>query len=162
MAMKKFAVLILFVCGLALCGCGSSTKTSSQNAQSVTSGLWGAVLAGGEGDASGAVLGFITNFTVNGDGSLNITQFSFNTNPAGTNSQPCFVTESVSGTSSLTTTTGNEVEGSITYVVTSTAPAGNTLTLNGTEVGSSITGTWTLSGGTGCTSGGTFTMTKSS
>jgi hypothetical protein len=161
MAMKKFAVLVLLACALALCGCGSSTPTSSQNAQTVTSGLWGAVLAGGEGDASGAVLGFITNFTVNSDGSLNITQFSFNTNPAGMNSQPCFVTEAVSGTSSLTTTTGNEVEGSITYVVTSTSPAGNTLTLTGSEEANVITGGWTLTGGTGCTGKGTFTMTKS-
>jgi hypothetical protein len=161
MAMKKFAVLLLLACELAVGGCGSSTKTSLSNAQSSTSGLWGAVLAGGEGDASGAVLGFITNFTINSDGSLNITQFSFNTNPAGMNSQPCFVSESASGSSSLTTTTGNEVEGSITYVVTSTSPAGNTLTLNGTEVGTSITGTWTLAGGTGCVSNGTFTMTKS-
>src|SRR3984885_4512797 len=131
MAMKKFAGSVLLVCGLALCGCGSSTKTSSQNAQTVTSGLWGAVLAGGEGDASGAVLGFITNFTVNGDGSLSITQFTFNTDTNTSSSAGCFVSQTESGTSSLTTNTANTIVGSITYVVTSTSPSGNTLTLTG-------------------------------
>jgi hypothetical protein len=87
---------------------------------------------------------------------LNVSQFSFN------NVQTCFVSETESGTSSLTTTTGNEVEGTITFVVTSTSPSGNTLTLMGNEVGSSITGSWTLAGGTGCVGGGSFTMTKSS
>jgi hypothetical protein len=49
-------------------------------------------------------------------------------------------------------------------VVTSSSPAGNSLTLTGTEVGNSITGTWALVGGTGppdCNGSGTFTMTKS-
>jgi hypothetical protein len=165
--MKKLAVLVLLACGLALGGCGSSTVTSASNAASVTSGLWGAVLTGGSGDASGAVLGFIMNFTVNGDGSLSITQFSFNTNTNTSTNAGCFVSENESGTSSLTTTTGNEVEGTITFVVTSTSPAGNTLTLSGTEVGNSITGSWQLVGSTGtgvtnCNGSGTFTMTKSS
>jgi hypothetical protein len=78
------------------------------------------------------------------------------------------VSETESGTSSLTTTTGNEIEGSINFVVTSSSPTGNTLTLNGTEVGNSITGTWTLVGSdfvqgqtSNCNSSGTFTMTKS-
>ncbi|HEY4905277.1 MAG TPA: hypothetical protein VIH89_17500 [Candidatus Sulfotelmatobacter sp.] len=154
--MKKLAVLVLLACELLVGGCGSGTTTSVANANSVTSGLWGVVLTGGSGDASGAVLGFIMNFTVNGDGSLNVSQFSFN------NVQTCFVSETESGTSSLTTTTGNEVEGTITFVVTSTSPSGNTLTLMGNEVGSSITGSWTLAGGTGCVGGGSFTMTKSS
>jgi hypothetical protein len=167
MAMNKFAVLALLACELAVGGCGS-TRTSTSNAQAVTSGLWGAVLAGGSGDASGAVLGFIIDFTVNSNGTLNITEFSFNTNPAGTNNPACFVSETESGTSSLTTTTGNEIEGSINFVVTSSSPTGNTLTLNGTEVGNSITGTWTLVGSdfvqgqtSNCNSSGTFTMTKS-
>lgn len=163
--MKKFAVLILLACELAVSGCGSSTATSTSNAQSVTSGLWGAVLSGGSGDASGAVLGFIINFTVNSNGTLNITEFSFNTNPNTTTNPGCFLSEAESGTSSLTTTTGNEIEGSITFVVTSSTPAGNTLTLSGNELGNSITGTWTLVGGTGppdCNASGTFTMNKSS
>ncbi len=160
--MKKFAVLLLLACGLLISGCGSGVTTNTANAQSVTSGLWGAVLTGGSGDASGAVLGFITNFSINGNGTLNITQFSFNTDTDTSTGTGCFVSETESGTSSLTTTLEGEIEGTVTFVVTSSTPAGNVLTLNGTEVGSNITGSWTLTGGTGCASSGAFTMTKSS
>jgi hypothetical protein len=45
-------------------------------------------------------------------------------------------------------------------MVTSGNPSGNTLTLNGTVNGNTITGTWQLVGGTGCTGNGNFTVAK--
>jgi hypothetical protein len=160
--MKKLAVLLLLACELTVGGCGT-TVTSASNAATVTSGLWGAILTGGSAQASGAVLGFITNFTVNGDGSLSITQFTFNTDTNTTSSAGCFVSQTESGTSSLTTNTANTIVGSITYVVTSTSPSGNTLTLTGNTgagAANSFTGNWTLTGSTNCTGAGSFTMAK--
>jgi hypothetical protein len=150
--MKKLAVLIVLVCELALAGCGGNTTTT---AATTSSGLWQAVLAGGSGE--GSVLSFNMNFTVNGDGSLSVSQFGFLT--TGT----CFVSgETESGTSTLVTDASGVVTGPISFVVQSGSPAGNTLTLTGNETTSSdITGTWTLTAATGCTdTGGTFTMTK--
>jgi hypothetical protein len=158
--MKKFAVLVLLACELAVGGCGSTT-TSASNARAVTSGLWQSVMAGGSGVASGPELSFIMNFTVNGDGSLSVSQFSFN-NIVAPPDVACFDSETETGTSTLTTDSGGVVEGPISFVVTSTSPAGNTLTLTGNETSASnITGTWQLVGGAGCIGGGTFIMTKS-
>jgi hypothetical protein len=44
--------------------------------------------------------------------------------------------------------------------VQSGSPSGNTLALAGTTSGNTISGTWTLTGSSGCTGNGTFTMTK--
>ena len=157
--MKEVAIVLLLA--LVLNGCGSSSTTT---AQAAASGIWQAQLLGGSGTASG--FSFITQFTVNGDGSLNITSLQFLTN------ESCFPVSggTENGTMVLTLNTTTEgVTGTFSYVVTS---GGKTLTLNGTvtgtEVGTTlsgttVTGTWTLTGGTGCndTTGGSFTMTQS-
>lgn len=156
--MKQLALLLLPL-ALLLNGC-SSTSTAAQTAANAT---WQAVLTGGAGTASG--LSFNTQFTVNSDGSLNVESFQFLTD--GT----CFPTAGggESGTLVLTVDpTSEQVTGPFTYVVNGN---GNTLSLTGnvtgTESGStltnpSITGTWTLTGGTGCSdsTGGSFTMTE--
>jgi hypothetical protein len=149
--MRKLAIFGLLALSLTVLGCGSSSTTT---AQTTTSGFWQAQLTGGAGEAS--ALDFVTNFTVNGDGSLAVSSFSFFT------TQTCFVSgETESGTANVTTNSSNVVTGSVSFVVTSGNPAGNTLTLTGTENGNTITGSWTLTGGSGCTGGGSFTMTKS-
>ena len=158
--MKEVAVLLLVA--LVLNGCGSSSKTTTT--QKTATGVWSADLPGGSGEASG--FSFTTQFTINGDGSLNITFFQFLTQ--GT----CFPVSggTQAGAMVLTTnTTTNGVTGTFTFTVQS---GGNTLTLNGTVTGTSstttlsggsITGTWSLAGGTGCSStGGGFTMTQTS
>lgn len=155
--MKEVATLLLVALML---GCGSSTPTT----QTAASGVWSADLPGGTGPASG--LSFTTQFTVNGDGTLNITYFQFLTN--GT----CFPISGGTQTGSMvltTNTSNNTVTGPFTFTVTS---GGNTLTLNGnvtgtasatTLSGGSITGSWSLTGGSGCnTSGESFTMTQTS
>jgi hypothetical protein len=44
--------------------------------------------------------------------------------------------------------------------VQSGSPGGNTLVLNGTVTGNAISGTWMLTGGSGCTGSGHFAMTR--
>jgi hypothetical protein len=149
--MKKLFVVVFLALELIVTGCGNGTATAATTA----SGTWQAVLTGGAAEAS--ALSFITKFSVNGDGSLSVSSFGFLT--VGT----CFVSgQTESGSADLVTdTTTNLVTGTITFVVQSGSPAGNTLTLTGTESGSTITGTWVLEGGTGCQGSGDFTMTQS-
>jgi hypothetical protein len=158
--MKEVAILL--VVALMLNGCGSSSTTT----QATATGVWSADLSGGIGSASG--FSFTTQFTVNGNGSLNITSFQFLT--SGT----CFPITGGSQTGSMvltTNTTTNAVTGTFTYTVQS---GGNTLTLNGTVTGNvalntttfsggSVTGTWAVTGATGCNvTGESFTMTQTS
>jgi len=147
--MKRLAVVALLALASNLSGCGSSSSTNT--APATASGTWQAVLTGGSGEASG--LSFITTFSVNGDASLNISGIEFITTGS------CFASgSSASGTLNVTTNGNNVVTGPLSFTVQSGTPAGNTLTLTGTENGTVITGKWTLTGSTDCTGSGTFTM----
>jgi uncharacterized protein YceK len=147
--MKEVALLLLIA--LTLNGCSSTTTNT---AATTASGSWQAQTSGGAADASG--FSFITNFTVDGSGHLGITFFQF------LNTSTCFVSgQSESGTLIVTTNSNNVVTGTLVFTVQSGTPAGNTLTLNGTESGNTITGTWQAAGSSDCTSAGTFTMTQS-
>jgi hypothetical protein len=156
--MKEVAILLLIA--LMLNGCGGNSTTTVQAA---AGGSWQAEMLGGSGPASG--FSFITQFTVGSGGSLSISSFQFLTAGA------CFPTTggTESGSMNLTINSStNAVTGTFSFTVLS---GGNTLTLNGavtgtesgtTLTGGSITGTWTLAGGTGCNAptGGSFTMTQ--
>jgi hypothetical protein len=170
--MKQVAILLLLAMALMLGGCGS-TPTSVQTG---AGGIWLAELTGGTGEASG--LSFITDFTLNGNSTLNITSFQFlNYNP--NNSANCFSSingPNVSGSIPLTVQSNDTVTGTITYVVQS---GSNTLTLTGTVTGTAsqngsgtnvtytltsatISGNWSLKGSGACNAtGGGFTMTQS-
>jgi hypothetical protein len=53
------------------------------------------------------------------------------------------------------------VTGQLQLTISTTFPSNNNvLTLTGAASGSTISGTWTLNGGTGCSGNGTFTMTR--
>ena len=149
---KKVAIAGLLSLALVLSGCGTTQTTAAAD----TSGVWQAVMSGGAGEAS--ALSFVTNFSVNGDGTLNISSFNF------LNVNSCFASGGTeSGTANVTTDVNNVVTGTVTYVVQSGSPAGNTLTLTGTEDDTTITGTWVLTesgGSTGCSGAGDFTMTR--
>src|SRR5258708_8058411 len=112
--MKEVAVLLLvalLLVALMLNGCGSSSTPTTQKA---ASGIWSAALQGGTGDASG--FSFTTQFTVNGNGSLNITFFQFLT--AGT----CFPVSGGNQTGSMvlsTNTSTHAVTGTFTHLVQS-------------------------------------------
>ncbi len=164
--MKEVAVLLLVT--LLLNGCGSSSTNTASTTPGIT---WQSQMDGGMGANSG--YSFITQFTLNSDGTLNITYFQF----LNTNSAQCFPASGGSQTGQMTltqNTTTLAVTGTMVYTVQS---GGNTLTLNGSSVtgtltalngttltGGMVTGTWSLTGGTGCndTTGGSFTMTQSS
>ena len=168
--MKQVAILLLMA--LMLDGCSSSTKTL----QSTTTGIFQAVMYGGIGEASG--FSFITDFALNGDDTLNISSFQFLTENSINNS-PCFPINggTVSGViADYVVNTDDTVTGNLTYIVKS---GGNILTLTGVLQGTAtvtgappntqtvftsatVSGNWTLTGGTGCTdAGGSFTMTQS-
>jgi hypothetical protein len=163
--MKEVAILLLVA--LMLNGCGhSSSPTAAQTAAGLS---WQAQTVGGSGPA--CCFSFITQFTVNSDGSLSISNFQFDTH----NSTSCFPDNggTVTGSMNLTlNTTNNTVTGTFTFTIVS---SDNTLTLNGNVTGTesattplssgSITGSWSLAGsGTpaGCSNAsGSFTMTQS-
>jgi hypothetical protein len=143
LAMKKLAVAMLLVAGLTLAGCGSSHPTN-------INGNWTATLTGSQN------LTFTTSLVENSDGTLSISKFSFSTNSS------CFVSgETETGTFAFSGNLNGNVTGKFGMIVQSGTPSGNVLTLTGNANGNTITGTWTLTGGTGCTGSGNFTMTKS-
>lgn len=167
--MRKLAILILLALGIAALACGHSNLALP--IETTTNGYWEAQLIGGIGDAS--QLNFVTNFSVtntNGGSTeqLSIPSFEF------INIQPCFLTQTPTGTADLTTNTENQVSGTITYTITSLTPSGNVLTLTSTDVSGStngatytsltngvVVGTWELKGGQGssdCAGSGTFVM----
>jgi hypothetical protein len=147
--MRKFAVILLLVMGVTLVGCGSNSSKNSGN----INGNWTAMLT----DTGGLqVFTFATSLIVNGDGTLSVSNFSFSTN------SPCFVSgETESGAFALSGDFNGNVKGTFQFTVLSGAPGGNTLVLSGTANGKTIAGTWTLTGGTGCTGSGNFTMSQS-
>jgi hypothetical protein len=164
--MKAVAVLVL-VGAVMLNGCSGNSAT----VQAASGAVWQAQLTGGSGAASG--LSFITTFTVNGDGSLSVTNFQF------LNQSSCFPVngEDPSGSISNLQVISNtgQVTGDFSFTVVG---GGNTLTLTGpltgTETGiviggsntgtfssAAVVGAWTLTGDTcNLTTGQTsFTMT---
>lgn len=170
--MKEVAILLLVA--LMLNGCGSS----SAPAQVSAAATWQAALSGGEGAASG--MSFNTQFTLNSDGSLNISSFQFLTSQITNPSTGCFSGgDSPTGNISnlIVNTSTNQVTGDFSYTVQGN---GNTLTLTGTLVGTetgtqvntnntgtftsaTVTGSWSFVGSgtpTGCNSSvGSFSMT---
>jgi hypothetical protein len=154
--MRTLAILGLVAMEVMVMGCGSKSSTTSTT--QTANGLWESALIGK--DAGVGVFNFTTSFTIGGDGTLSVTYFSFLT------TGPCFALTGDTTSGSLTgTTTGTNASGTFQFTVSSN---GNTLSLTGTATGTtdssgnttwtSITGTWTLTGGANCAGTGTFTM----
>jgi hypothetical protein len=145
--MKQFGIVFVLLIGLALVGCGSNSSNASN-----VNGTWNATLVSG---GNTTVFAFGTSLAENSDGSLSVTNFKFTTN------SPCFVSgETETGSFTLSGNFNGNVNGSFGMNVLSGDPSGNTLALNGTANGNTISGTWTLTGSGGCTGNGSFTMTK--
>ena len=146
--MNKYGIALLLALSLTLIGCGSNNSNNPAN----INGNWNATLT----DTSNAtVFSFGTSLFVNNDGTLSVTNFSFSTNSS------CFVSgETESGSFVLSGNFNGNVTGKFQFDVMSGSPSGNTLTLSGTANGNTISGTWSLTGGTGCTGSGNFTMMK--
>ena len=145
--MKRLAAAFVVLIGMALIGCGSDHSNASN-----INGTWNATLVSG---GNTTVFAFGTSLTENTDGSLSITNFKFTTNSS------CFVSgETETGSFTLSGNFNGNVNGAFGMNVQSGNPSGNTLALNGTVNGNTISGNWNLTGSGGCTGNGTFTMTK--
>jgi hypothetical protein len=145
--MQRMAAVILLAASLALSGCGSNSNIAGN-----INGTWNATL-----NSSGAeTFAFVTNLTVNSDGSLGTSSINFTVN----NTACTFPTVTETGSFALSGNFNGQVSGKFHYVVSSTATTIDTLTLDGTVSGGQITGTWMVTGATvGCSGNGTFTMT---
>jgi hypothetical protein len=143
----KLAVASLLILGMALIGCGTSSKSGGN-----INGTWTATLMDTN---STQAFAFNTSIAESTNGSLSISNFHFSTN------SPCFVSgESESGSFSLAGDFNGNVAGKFGMNVQSGSPGGNTLTLSGAVSGNTITGTWSITGSSGCTGNGTFTMNR--
>lgn len=145
---KQFALATLLVLSMTLAGCGKSAGNIDGN--------WTTTLTTPPGGTP--VFAFQTNFTGSGGGNFTITSLTFTT--AGT----CFATGpfTETGSVSLSGDYNGHVTGSFAMTISTQFPAGtnNVLSLNGAVANSTITGTWTLTGGTGCSGNGVFTATR--
>jgi hypothetical protein len=146
--MKTLSIALFVGLGLLLVGCGNDRATSGN-----INGNWTASLT----DTGGSqTLAFTTALVAAGSsGVLTVNNFRFTTQSA------CFVSgETESGTFALSGDFNGNVSGQFGMSVLSGSPGGNTLTLTGTVRGGTISGTWVLAGGGGCSGSGTFTMTR--
>ena len=145
--MKKFAVVMLFAVGMALTGCGSSSHDSGN-----VNGNWTAALQ----DANGVpVFAFTTNLTATGNGSqVTVSNFNFTSNSCS------FTAATETASFVLSGNFNGKVSGSFQLSLASGSPSNDTLVLNGTVNGGTITGSWGITGTTSCAANGTFTMTK--
>jgi hypothetical protein len=147
--MKQFAIAVVLLIGLALMGCGSSSSNSNSNN---VNGNWNATLVGGN---KSTMFQFGTSLTADSDGVLTISNFNLTTN------SQCFADgETESGSVTLSGDFNAIPSGKFGMMIQSTPPSGNSLMLSGTDKGNTISGTWTLTGISGCTGSGTFTMMK--
>jgi hypothetical protein len=146
---KQIAIIVLLAMALIMSGCGSS---NGGNGSGNINGTWMATL----NDANGSpVYTFSTTFTQGSGSSLSVTNFNF------TSTGPCFASDQTSETGSfaLMGNFNGNVTGTFEMTITTMFPGtNNVLTLQGTVTGNTISGNWTLTGGTGCTGNGTFTI----
>ncbi len=147
---KKIGMVAMLALGMTLAGCGYGSHNGT------VSGNWTATLITPPGGTP--VFAFSTALTQSSGGALTFTNFTFTT--AGT----CFATGpfTETGSVSLSGNYNGNVTGSFASTISTMFPAGtnNMLTLMGTVAGNTITGTWTLTGGTGCAGNGNFTATR--
>lgn len=145
--MKQFAVAVLLLVSLTVIGCGYSNR----NAGSIN-GTWNATLLS---NGNSTNFNFGTSLTETGNGSITFVNFNF------TSSSPCFANgETETGSFTLSGNYNGQVNGTFGMTIQASGSAPNTLVLNGTAAGNTISGNWTLAGSPGCTGSGTFVMTR--
>jgi len=132
-------------------GCSSGNGSNSTN----VNGTWSASLT--DSQSGQTTYAFTTTLTEVSGGSVSISNFTF------TSTGSCFVEGQTteSGTFTLSGDFNGNVKGTFGMTIQSTTGGGPQLTLQG-GVGSNntITGTWSLSGATGCSGSGNFTFTR--
>jgi hypothetical protein len=148
--MNSFRIVMLLVVSTMLSSCGGGGSTSS-----TVTGNWTAALS--NPDASPA-FAFTTSLNQSsGSTSVNVTTLSFST------STQCFSSGSTeTGSFVLSGNFNGQTQGTYQMTIQSGTPSGNLLTLQGSVKDNTISGTWTLTGGTsGCSGTGNFVMNKS-
>jgi hypothetical protein len=146
---KPFGLMILLLLGLLTTGCGSSNSNSNN-----INGTWTANLTNPNGSPAFA---FTTDFTQQSGDSVTVTNLKFNT------SSPCFSGPTTqTGSFGLAGNFNGNVTGTFGMNISTMFPSGtnNQLALQGTVNGNTVAGTWTLTGTSGCSGNGTFTMNK--
>lgn len=145
---KTVALIFLLSFAVVLSGCGSGSNSGNIN------GNWTANLTNPDGTPA---FGFSTTFTGAGNGGIDVTNFSFTTGGS------CFASKTTTQTGSfgLTGNFNGNVTGSFGMTISTTGETvENSLKLQGAVTGNTIAGTWTLSGATGCSGNGSFTLNK--
>jgi hypothetical protein len=140
-------LLMIVLLTLGLTGCGSSSSSSNIN------GTWMATL----NDVNGSpVYSFSTTFTQGSGSSVSVTNFTF------TSAGSCFASDQTTETATfgLMGNFNGNVTGTFEMTITTMFPGAtnNVLTLQGTVNGNTISGTWMLTGLTGCSGNGNFTI----
>jgi hypothetical protein len=149
--MKQYLgiVMLLSLC-IATAGCGSSSNSNSNN----INGSWTANLTNPDGSPA---FSFTTNFTQQSGTSISVTNFKFTT------ASPCFSGDTTeTGTFGLSGNFSGNVAGTFGMNVATMLSDGtnNQLSLQGAVSGNTITGTWALTGASGCDGKGAFTINK--
>jgi|HubBroStandDraft_2_1064218.scaffolds.fasta_scaffold00313_7 hypothetical protein len=143
---KQIGIIVFLALGLTMAGCGTGSPGSGN-----INGTWVATL-------SNSAYSFSTTFTQSSGSGISVTNFTF------TSTAPCFASDATAETGSFTlmgNSNGN-VTGSFGMTITAELSGINSvLTLIGTVNGNTISGTWNLTGSTGCTGNGTFTLQTS-
>lgn len=147
--MTKSGIALLLSLIVTLAGCGGGNSNMGN-----INGTWTATLTNPQG---GTAFAFTTNFMQGSGNNLNVVSFQFTT------SGSCFSgPTSETGSFVLSGDFNGHVSGQFGFTISTTFPSdNNVLTLVGTVNGNTISGTWTLTGVSGCTGNGNFTMTHS-
>ena len=152
--MHKFiGMVVLLLVGAIMVGCSNNGSNSGN-----INGNWSASLTS---TPSGTPdYAFSATFTQASGGGVDISSFTFTTDG------PCFQGDMTTETGSFTLS-GNlngNVTGTFGMTISTEFPGGatqNVLTLtNGTVKGNTISGNWTLTGVSGCSGQGTFTINR--
>jgi hypothetical protein len=145
---RSVGLAVLLGAAFLMAGCGSGSNSGNIN------GNWTATLTDPSG---GAEFAFTTSLTQGSGTSVNVVNFNFTT--SGT----CFAsTTTETGSFTLAGDFNGNVTGQLGLTIsTDSLSPNNVLTLQGAVNGSKITGTWSLTGATGCSGNGTFNMSKS-
>jgi hypothetical protein len=150
---KSIGMIVLLLVGLMMVGCSSSGSNSGN-----INGNWSASLS--STPTGPPIYSFSTTFTQASGGGLSVSNFTFTTDG------PCFQGDATSetGTFTLSGNFNGNVTGTFGMTISTAFPGGatqNVLTLtNGMVNGNTISGDWTLTGVTGCSGQGTFTINK--
>lgn len=154
MNLKLFMKYVFFsVIAILLASCGSGSSANANN----VSGNWTAALANTTGQTE---FSFTVTLSQAADNSITGTNVKF------TAGAPCFQNVSSDIGQITINGTGNGVTANTVRMSILGSEPGeidfNTLTLQGTDNGSTISGAWVMRGpASGCTASGNFVMTKS-